>query len=341
MAGIGLIDQESRDMRTRVVLTVDTEPSVAGALVDPRANRPLLHEPVWGEVDGKSEALGFLIDTLGRHSLRATFFVETAHTTCFPATAMGRYVERLMVGNQDVQLHLHPVWLSFRDGQYDPRERVTDHCSELELPRLVELIEQGSRQIEGWTGRRPTGMRTGNFATAMTVFEAMKEAGLANASNICLASYRPPQQELAVIGGVHLFAGVRELPVTCFSDVGPVGQGKLRPMQVTALSAGELLRLLDQIHSGGGPLAVIITHPFEFLKRSDYRFRNMRPNRLVQHRFEKLCAFLAANPDRFEVVTLDEAASALDVSDVMPPLVGNAVRSTARAMENFVNDRFL
>lgn len=328
-------------MRTRVVLTVDTEPSVAGAFTDPVANRPLLDEPVWGEVDGRSEALGFLIDTLTRHGLRATFFVEAAHTIWFPPAAMGAYVDRLLAAGQDVQLHLHPVWLSFRDGRHNGRSRVTDHCSELPLPELVELIEQGSRQIRSWTGRHPTAMRAGNFSTALGVFEAMRQAGLPHGSNICLASYRPPEPELAVTDGVHLFAGVRELPVTCFSDIGPVGRGRLRPMQVTALGAGELIRLLGLIHARGGPVAVIVTHPFEFLKRSDHRFSDMKANRLVQRRFEKLCAYLAANTDRFEVVTLEEAASALDVTEPMPPLVGDVARSTVRAVENFVNDRFL
>lgn len=328
-------------MRTRVVLTIDTEPSIAGAFVNPRTNRPLLHEPVWGEVDGRSEALGFVLRTLREHSLRATFFVETAHTAFFPPRMMGAYVDLMMAADQDVQLHLHPVWLSFRDGGHDDASRVTDQCSELELAQLVDLIDQGSRQIESWTGSRPTGMRTGNFATSMRVFEAMSKVGLANSSNVCLACYVPAERELAVLSGAHRFAGVRELPVTCFSDIGPVGRGRLRPMQVTALGGGELLRLLDRIHARREPIAVIATHPFEFLKRSDHRFSDMKANRLVQRRFGKLCAYLAANIDRFEVTTLEEAASALDVTDPMPPLVGNVARSTVRAVENFVNDRFL
>ena len=78
-------------MRTRVIITVDTEPSIAGAFADPAGKAPLLHEPVWGEVDGESQALGFMIRTLGRHGLAATFFVETAHTAYFPDHLMGHY----------------------------------------------------------------------------------------------------------------------------------------------------------------------------------------------------------------------------------------------------------
>ncbi len=102
-----------RLVKTKVVLTVDTEPSIAGALRENEFHTPLIHEPVAGVVDGKSEALGFLAETLSGHGLVATFFVETVHTRYFPDTVMGGYVDHLLRAGQDVQLHLHPCWLSF------------------------------------------------------------------------------------------------------------------------------------------------------------------------------------------------------------------------------------
>lgn len=328
-------------MRTKIVLTVDTEPSIAGAFIDPGVNLPLIHEPVSGDIDGKSEALGFLIETLNSHGLKATFFVETAHTSYFPEAVMGYYVEKLKAAGQDVQLHLHPSWLSFEKGKLSKKGKVTDHCSELERSRLVEVIAQGCDQIETWTGQRPTGMRTGNFSTALKVFDAMNEAGLKHSSNICLAVYRPPEAALLVTGGIHSFSGIRELPVTCFSDVGPVGRGKLRPMQITALSVREQIALLQQTHEQERGVVVIVTHTFEFLKKKDFRYRGLRPNRLVQGRFGRLCRFLATNSDRFAVVSLEEAAGECASPAALPPLEGHALRATLRAAENFINDRFL
>ncbi|WP_299616380.1 hypothetical protein [Pelagibius sp.] len=327
-------------MKTKVVLTVDTEPSIAGAFIDPKANPPLIDEPVAGEVAGRSEALGFMISTLGRHGLRATFFVETLHTAYFPPASMGRYVEQLQAAGQDVQLHLHPSWLSFENGRLAVGEKVTDHCSELGRERLVEVIRRGCEQIASWTGRRPTGMRTGNFSTAFSVFEAMNDAGLENASNICLAVYQPPEEKLWLSGGSHRLAGIRELPVTCFTDSGPVGRGRLRPLQVTALSADEMIALLQQAHDGQRGVVVIVTHPFEYLKKRDFRFRGLKANRLVQGRLERLCAFLAANDDRFDVVSLEEAAQDTEAENA-PPLKGHALRAALRAAANVVNDRLL
>jgi hypothetical protein len=326
-------------VKTKVVLTVDTEPSIAGAFSGNEAATPLIHEPVAGMVEGKSEALGFLIETLTDHGLVATFFVETVHTRYFADRMMGGYVERLLRADQDVQLHLHPCWLSFKDGTFDRSGLVTDHCHELESGRLTALIGEGADQIRTWTGIRPTGMRTGNFSTALSVFEAMRQAGLSRASNICLAAHHPPEPELAVPGGVHDFAGIRELPVTCFFDVGPVGHGRLRPMQVTALTAREQINLLNAAHDVENPVVVIVTHPFEFVKKQDFRYTNLRPNRIIQDRFRRLCAFLSANSDRFEVVPLATAADAVDGHQAWAELSGNAFNSMVRAAANAVNDR--
>ena len=325
--------------KTKVVLTVDTEASIAGAFGGNEVHTPLIHELVAGMVDGKSEAMGFLLETLSRYGLIATFFVETVQSHYFSDRAMGDYVERLMRAGQDVQLHLHPCWLAFKNGKLDLSNLVTDHCHELETERLTDLIDEGAERIGAWTGARPTGMRAGNFSTALSVFEAMSKARLSYASNICLAVHRPPEPELAVTGGVHDFAGIRELPVTCFFDIGPVGRGRLRPMQVTALTAHEQISLLSAAQENENPVVVIATHPFEFVKKRDFRYSNLRPNRVVQDRFRRLCAFLATNSDRFEVVPLAVAADATDCRQIWTELNGNALNSIVRAVTNAVNDR--
>jgi hypothetical protein len=324
---------------TKVVLTVDTEASIAGAFSTTADHVPLIHELVAGPVGGKSEALGFLIETLVRHGLPATFFIETAHTRYFSERVMGGYVDQLLRAGQDVQLHVHPGWLSFKDGKADPADLMTDHCHELETARLTELIGEGAELIRHWTGVRPSTMRAGNFSTSMSVFEAMRDAGLRHASNICLALHRPPEPELAVAGGVHDFAGVRELPVTCFVDAGPVGRGRLRPMQVTSLTARELIGLLNSAHNHGDAVVVIVTHPFEFVKKRDFRYTNLRRNRVIQRRFRRLCAFLSENADRFEVMPLASAAAALDSRAAWVELVGSPINSIVRAAVNAVNDR--
>jgi hypothetical protein len=333
-----LATRNQKSVKTKVVLTVDVEASIGGAFSGNEARKPLIHELVAGLVDGKSEALGFLLETLSRHGLVATFFVETMQTRYFFDSAMRGYVDQLLGAGQDVQLHLHPCWQAFKDGKLDPSSPRTDHCYELDAERLTALIGEGAEQIRAWTGTRPTGMRTGNFSTALSVFDAMSKVGLSHASNICLAVHRPPEPELAVTGGVYNFVGIRELPVTCFLDIGPVGRGRLRPMSVTALTAREQISLLKAAHDNQNPVVVIMTHPQEFVKKGDTWYTTLRSNRIVQDRFRRLCAFLSDNSNRFEVVPLAVAANAIDRHWAWTELTGKPLSSIARAVANTVND---
>lgn len=324
-------------MKTCILLTVDTEPSVAGAFMQPEKHTPLFDEPVWGVVDGESQALGFILRTLGRYGRKATFFIETVSTTYFGEFPMRRVADSLTAAGQDVQLHLHPCWHSFRGG-WPAALQITDQCADLDETLLADLIVQGCDKVERWTGRRPIAMRTGNFSTARTVYRAIARAGLKFASNICIGVARPRETELALPDGIHLFEGVYELPVTCFRDLGPVGRGRWRPLQVTACSFSETRALLEQAHAYQQAQVVIVTHPFEFIKAADMRYSGLRRNRLIQRRLEKLCAFVAANDDRFEMITFADIVEDRRVGGV-PHLTGDPWRSLVRAVQNTVNDR--
>jgi hypothetical protein len=98
---------------------------------------------------------------------------------------------------------------------------------------------------------------------------------------------------------------------------------------------------LNSLHAAAGAVAVILTHPFEYLLRDDPRYTNMRPNRMVQHRLERLCAFLAENADRFATVPLDVAARAPKASCDATALVGSPISSIMRAVQNVINDRVM
>lgn len=322
-------------MRMKVAITVDTEPSVAGAFADPNRFKPLIHEPVWGEVAGQSEALGFIMRTLSAHQIRATFFVETVHVSYFPEGLMGDYVRRLQQAGQDVQLHLHPVWGRFESEKF---AKINDSCRDLDEDRLVALIGRGADRIAAWCGRRPKCLRTGNFSVSTSVYRAMRRAEMPMASNICVAVAPPREKGLRFAGGIRRIEGIVELPVTCFRDRGPIGRGKYRPLQVSACSFEEMRDLLSVMQRAGVSLAVLVTHPFEFLKWSGPEFSRLRANRLVQRRFEQLCRFLADNADRFEAIGVDQVADDVAAEDEVA-LDGNPIHSTWRAIENFVNDR--
>jgi hypothetical protein len=65
-------------VRTEVAITIDTEFSVAGAFEDFERYKPIAEQMVDCAVDGKSEGLGFLLETYEKYDVPATFFVEAA-----------------------------------------------------------------------------------------------------------------------------------------------------------------------------------------------------------------------------------------------------------------------
>lgn len=326
--------------RTRVILTVDTEPDVAGAMRDRLRYPPLLDEPVWGDVEGSSEALGFITGTLKKYGLKATFFVEALHTNYFDPSKMQRYTDHLVENEQDVQLHIHPVWKNFSQ-RGEVSQQYNDDSAALSEQQLFDFIAEGCRQMQSWTGLWPTAMRTGNFSASLPVYRAMARNELPLASNICVASAMYEEAELRLTGGVQLVHGVWEMPVTSFTDPGPVGRGRSRAMQITACSAAEIVNLLEKSQSRGIHTLVLVTHPFEFIKRSDFRYSTIRPNRMVQRRLDKVCEFLRGNEDRFEVTTFGKLATELPlVAQHQPSLRSTVSKSIVRASQNFLNDRF-
>jgi peptidoglycan/xylan/chitin deacetylase (PgdA/CDA1 family) len=323
-------------MKTKVIFTVDTEPSIAGALADTRL-KPLIHEPVWGEVKGRSEALGFLTRTLSRHQIPATFFVETLNSAYF-GNQMRPYVEHLLDNNFDVQLHLHPVWLNYAK---DNQATYNDNCTDLPSAQLQHLIENGINTLEEWTGSRPVAMRTGNFSASEMIFSAMQKAGIRVSSNICVAVNPPKEPHLNLSGGAFSAQQVMELPATSFIDNSLVGRGRWRSMQITSCSAGELCSLLDQAQNAAVEYIVLVTHPFEFIKKKGWQYKNITQNSLVQQRLEVLCQHLDNNRDRFEPTDIKTLFNNdLFRAAPAPTLYGNKMQALSRAAQNLLNDIF-
>ncbi|MFT5720525.1 MAG: peptidoglycan/xylan/chitin deacetylase (PgdA/CDA1 family) [Motiliproteus sp.] len=323
-------------MKTKVIFTVDTEPSIAGALSDTRL-KPLIHEPVWGEVRGRSEALGFITRTLSQHQIPATFFVETLNNAYF-GDQMRPYVEHLLDNTFDVQLHLHPVWLNYAK---DNRTTYNDNCTDLPSAQLQQLIENGMQTLEDWTGSRPVAMRTGNFSASDRVFAAMDKAGISLSSNICVSVNPPKDAQLNLSGGAFSIHQVMELPATCFIDNSLVGRGRWRTMQITSCSADELCSLLDQAQHAAVEYIVLVTHPFEFIKKKGWQYKNLTRNALIQHRLERLCQHLDNNRDRFEPTDIKTLLdSGLIRAAAAPTLYGNKLQALSRAAQNLLNDIF-
>jgi hypothetical protein len=334
-----------RERRTEVCITVDVEFSIAGALTYPDRCRPVSDPPVYGRIGAREHGLGFLLDRLADHALRATFFVECLNPSYFGDAPMGHVVERLLIARQDVQMHLHPEWLYFRDARW--RETVATmmprpngSCAGRSVGQLIEFMRLGQATLERWGAPAPVALRTGSFHVDRAVYRAMAAVGLRLGSNVGLAMYRARDPELRRRGGLHWIDGVLEAPVLTYTErVGPWR----RPRLLSPLSTSwrEMRALLWAARRADVSPVVLITHPFEFIKSADVQFTRIARNRIVQRRFAALCRFLADNAEDFVAVPIGGAGRVWLASTTMPEpdLAPPPLAIMGRMIENGLADR--
>jgi peptidoglycan/xylan/chitin deacetylase (PgdA/CDA1 family) len=295
---------------TEVCITVDTEFSIGGAFADPERYRPLSRELVDCAVDGRAEGLGFLLSALREHRIRATFFVEVLQCFYFGERPMGRIAERIAEEGHDLQLHLHPCWLGFRHENWRYAAVESDDCAARSLGQLRRMIEFGLAQFTRWQLAPPTALRTGSFSFAPAVHQAMAECGIKLGSNIALALYRPAEPEFHLASGSRMFDGVLEIPALTYAAVHvPLGS-PLRTLAITSTSWRELEALLWLAREAAISPVVVLTHPFEFVKHRDFRFRELRRDHVNQQRLERLLEFLARHNDEFSATTFGRSGGA-------------------------------
>jgi hypothetical protein len=326
---------------TEICITVDTEFSIGGAFADPRRYRPLSSELVECRTNGRSEGLGFVLEALERASAAATFFVETVQCAYFGDGPMGRIAARIAAAGQDLQLHLRPCWHHFRDRQWSLLRPESDSCAARSLGELVEMIEFGCGAFARWGLPRPVALRVGSFSCARVVQQAMRECGIGIGSNIALAAYRPADPELHVVCGSALIDGVLELPAFTYATPYPPRGTRLRTMAITSTSWPEMETLLWQARAAWISPIVILTHPFEFVKRANFRYEELRRNQVNQRRFERLLDFLAVHSDAFVMTTFAKSAGSwLNAGEARGPLLRvPAHLAWARMAQNLANTK--
>ncbi|WP_018936310.1 polysaccharide deacetylase family protein [Thioalkalivibrio sp. ALJ24] len=311
-------------MTTRVHITVDTEFNIGGAFEDPENRQPVGPPAVYCEREGRSEGLGYLLDTLEQHGIRGTFFVEALNTCYFGDEPMGRIAREIHARGHEVQLHLHPCWTYFE--QPDWKEQLTrnppnDDMTRRDHDELVRLIELGQQAFRRWALPEPRVLRTGGLRVGLGVYRAMRECGMPMASNVGLAIFRPEEPELHLFSGDHEIDGVREFPVTSYIDWRLPGKQHHKTLTVTGCSWPEIRSLLRRAQANRIPDVVLLTHPFEFVKHDSDPSKPPRIDRINRHRLEKLCAYIAAEPglepgcigDSPESATGDHRNMALEV----------------------------
>ncbi len=130
--------------------------------------------------------------------------------------------------------------------------------------------------------------------------------GLQIGSNLGLAIYSPIDDALRFFGGRHWIEGIMELPVLTYRQPSLGIGATRRNLSITASSGREMRALLWQAHRAGISPVVLLTHPFEFVKRDGPTFERLRRDRVNQERLGELCRFIADNSASFSAVSFSQ-----------------------------------
>jgi hypothetical protein len=297
-----------RAERMRVFLTVDVEYAGMGEIGTPGGADipPASMDCVSG---GKPYGLPYIVETFARHGLKATFFVEPFSHFRFGEKALARTVSLLLGAGQDVQLHLHPCWLFFRDGR-KRSDNLFDHSEE----EQAGLLALGKEILEG-LGARVRAFRAGGFAADDRLYPALRKAGIPWSSSYCQA-FRGAGCRLSAEGRNDVHAagpGTWEWPLTSYRIRDPrrlLGFAE-KPFQINCTGAGNAGRILSQAREGGLSGVSVLLHNFEFVdtaKPGWYR-RPLAIKPAVTRSFESICSLLAAKDGGWELGTFGDLPS--------------------------------
>lgn len=321
-------------MPMHVCITIDTEFSIGGAFADP-TRVPVAEPMVWCDVDGRSEGLGFLLDTFREHRIDATFFVEALHRQYFARDPMRPIVDKIGAAGHELQLHAHPCWSVFQHADWAERVRQAprqdDFFGRAEGDSLA-LIEAGMAVFRDWGVAPPRVFRSGSLQHDDKLYRALGRAGIPYSSNVGLAIFDSGDPDYALYAGRHVRHGVVELPVLTFCDWQVGGKRHLKSLTIIGTSFAETRRLLDMAERAGVPLVVILTHPFEYVQSRDADLRRARAHAVAQGRLRDLCGYLDANRARFTPSGLAAAGDATSAAGegANPLLHGALLQSVCR-----------
>jgi hypothetical protein len=260
------------------------------------------------------------LELLGRHGLKACFFVDPLPGLVYGLAPIRAMVEPILAAGQEVQLHAHSVWSDLALGRRDDaRFELTDFDADGQRDLIATardlLVEAGAPS--------PTAFRSGSYAANADTLTALRDLGIFYDSSHNGSEHPWPSAlpiDRSMIDPIEI-AGVTELPVSQIMRPG----GRLRHLQICALSSHEMVSALRHAAEHHHPLVTIVSHSFELASRD-----GRRVNQLIRRRFERLCDFLAEHAETLPTTT---------IADLPPfpkpggsePLPANRLR-TARRM---------
>lgn len=270
-----------------VYLTIDTE--LTSGLY--RAHgvgkiREIFEKSIEGKTVEEDVGIGYQMEVLDRHGLRAVFFVDPMPALLFGAQLIRDIVQPIMERGHDVQLHMHTEWLQYVQTSL-LNGRVGNNIKNFSLEDQSVLIRYARDILMEAGAPAPVAFRAGNYGANDDTLRALALNHIQYDSSLC-----PGIEKSACDIGLSRavdspleHCGTIEVPIAAIH--GPMG--RKRHAQLTALSTWEMLSAIDYSQKNEKTSFTLVSHSFELMSRD-----RLHVNRIVRYRFEKLCAALAS-----------------------------------------------
>ena len=290
--------------KVRVYITVDTETSMGGAWRNPEYSPLPLERPVFGKLGTEFYGIPLIMDILGQHGFKATFFTEVFCAPVVGRDQVARVFDTILSRGHDPQLHLHPTYRFYRDFLDGKPRRETDLMFQLPAEEQRQLIGEGIGLFKELSGRLPCAFRAGCYGAAESTLAALRDNGITidSSYNLAYLDYTCGFRVRPLNAPVRI-EGVYEFPVTVFRVPGSAGY---KPLEISAVSVGEIVSTINCLRTAGCQDVVLVLHSFGLLKNLGTRYENCRPDRIVIQRMRNLCAALSRMGSEVQVMVFGE-----------------------------------
>ena len=271
---------------TRLYITIDTEYSFGMARRMGGGGRAEnFASAIIGATPTGPLGIHYQMDRFDAHGVKAVFFVDPMPAMIWGTEAIADIVGPIVARGHDVQLHLHSEWLEIAGSANPLGGRTGGNLRDFGFEDQCKLIGYARGVLIAAGAPAPVAFRAGNYGANDDTLRALAQLGIAYdtshcpgiAASECRISLGPDDRR------VQRHCGTIEVPI---GSIAATGDG-LRHYQLTALTNGELLAALRHAVLSGQQQVTMVSHSFELLSRD-----RARANRIVQRRFDRLCAGL-------------------------------------------------
>lgn len=301
-----------------VFLTIDVECSMGGAWRDERLRPVPPSRAMMGQYGPRQFGVPLICDILRVSGLSATFFVDPfAEEQGYPGQTEP-VCQFLLDRGQDVQLHVHPNHRHYGLKQQGKPYPFTDDLAALPPEAQRELLGEGRRRIERWTGIPPAAFRAGNMSADEDSLHQLAAVGIRIDSSYTFPylggrhRFRDPER----YNGSKWYGDVLELAMSGFQHRRLPGLRRGKPLDLMGVSFPECRDTILRICEAGAD-AVVLLHSFRLFKVRNVRYDGGRLNWIVTRRFRRLCQWLSGSAGRFPTYTFAQLAAAVAAGEYL------------------------